>query len=111
FPAAAHTEKSGSFTNTNRWVQWRHAAVEPEGDARSDLWFMYHLGRRVKERLAASTDPRDKAVQDLTWDYPVEGPLKEPLAEAVLAEINGRVRGDGPLSAYTQLKDDGSTSC
>ncbi|MEU6440717.1 formate dehydrogenase [Streptomyces sp. NPDC047046] len=111
FPAAAHTEKSGSFTNTNRWVQWRHAAVEPEGDARSDLWFMYHLGRRVKERLAASTDPRDKPVQDVTWDYPVEGPLEEPVAEAVLAEINGKARGDGPLSAYTQLKDDGSTSC
>ncbi|EGJ79164.1 putative formate dehydrogenase, alpha subunit [Streptomyces sp. Tu6071] len=111
FPAAAHTEKSGSFTNTNRWVQWRHAAVEPGGDARSDLWFMYHLGRRVKERLAASTDPRDKAVQDITWDYPVEGPLEEPVAEAVLAEINGRTRGGGPLSAYTQLKDDGSTSC
>ncbi len=48
FPAAAHTEKSGSFTNTNRWVQWHHTAVEPEGDARSDLWFMYHLGRRIK---------------------------------------------------------------
>ncbi|WP_435245651.1 formate dehydrogenase [Streptomyces sp. NRRL F-5630] len=111
FPAAAHTEKSGSFTNTNRWVQWRHAAVEPEGDARSDLWFMYHLGRRIKERLATSTDPRDKAVQDVTWDYPVEGPLREPVAEAVLAEINGKVRGGGPLSAYTQLKDDGSTSC
>jgi formate dehydrogenase major subunit len=111
FPAAAHTEKSGSFTNTNRWVQWRHAAVEPEGDARSDLWFMYHLGRRIKERLASSTDPRDQAVRDVTWDYPVEGPLREPVAEAVLAEINGTARGGGPLSAYTQLKDDGSTSC
>ncbi|MDX6349986.1 MAG: formate dehydrogenase major subunit, partial [Streptomyces sp.] len=56
FPAASHTEKSGSFTNTNRWVQWHHPAVEPEGDARSDLWFMYHLGRRIKEKLAGSTD-------------------------------------------------------
>lgn len=89
FPAAAHTEKNGSFTNTNRWLQWHHAAVEPEGDARSDLWFMYHLGRRIKERLAASTDPMDRPVQDLTWDYPVDGPLREPVAAAVLAEING----------------------
>ena len=31
FPAAAHTEKSGSFTNTNRLLQWHHAAVEPAG--------------------------------------------------------------------------------
>ncbi|SHM80577.1 formate dehydrogenase [Actinacidiphila paucisporea] len=111
FPAAAHTEKSGSFTNTNRWIQWHHTAVEPAGDARSDLWFMYHLGRRIKERLAASTDPVDRPVQDLAWDYPVHGPTAEPDAEAVLAEINGYGPGGEPLSAYTELRDDGSTSC
>src|ERR1044071_8654551 len=33
-PAAAHTEKSGSFTNTQRLLQWHHQAVEPAGDAR-----------------------------------------------------------------------------
>ena len=27
---------------------------EPAGDARSDLWFAYHLGRRIREKLAAS---------------------------------------------------------
>ncbi|MBR7825568.1 molybdopterin-dependent oxidoreductase [Actinospica sp. MGRD01-02] len=112
FPAAAHTEKSGSFTNTNRMLQWHHAAVEPGGDARSDLWFMYHLGRRIQEKLAGSTNPDDRPVLDLAWDYPVEGELREPSAEAVLAEINGTGGPDRePLSAYTQLKDDGSTSC
>ncbi|MFE2158018.1 formate dehydrogenase [Streptomyces lydicus] len=110
-PAASHTEKSGSFTNTNRWLQWHHAAVEPQGDARSDLWFTYHLGRRIKEKLAASRDPMDTMVQDLTWDYPEEGPLREPVAAAVLAEINGHGPDGAPLSAYTQLKDDGSTRC
>ena len=28
-PAAAHTEKSGSFTNTQRMLQWHRQAVEP----------------------------------------------------------------------------------
>ena len=28
FPAAAHTEKDGSFTNTQRMLQWHHKAVE-----------------------------------------------------------------------------------
>ncbi|MET7437866.1 formate dehydrogenase [Streptomyces sp. NPDC005496] len=111
FPAAAHTEKAGSFTNTNRWVQWHHPAVEPEGDARSDLWFVYHLGRRVREKLAGSTDPMDRPVLDLTWDYPVTGPLDEPVADAVLAEINGHAADGSPLGAYTELKDDGSTRC
>jgi formate dehydrogenase major subunit len=110
FPAAAHIEKSGSFTNTNRWLQWHHEAVEPAGDARSDLWFMYHLGRIVRAKLAGSQDPTDRPVLDLTWDYPVRGQYDEPSAEAVLAEING-FGPDGHLSAYTELKDDGSTSC
>ncbi|SDJ90530.1 formate dehydrogenase major subunit [Nonomuraea maritima] len=111
FPAACHTEKCGSFTNTNRWLQWRHQAVEPEGDARSDLWFMYHMGRIIREKLAGSTDPMDEPVLNLTWDYPVSGPTAEPSAEAVLAEINGVDAHGRPLSGYHELKSDGSTRC
>ncbi|MGW0810678.1 formate dehydrogenase [Nonomuraea sp. NPDC002799] len=111
FPAAAHTEKNGSFTNTNRLLQWHHQAVEPTGDARSDLWFMYHLGRVIREKLTGSTDPMDAPVLDLTWDYPVEGELAEPSAESVLAEINGWDAQGRPLSGYGELKSDGSTSC
>jgi len=111
FPAAAHTEKDGSFTNTQRLLQWHHKAKEPDGEARSDLWFMYHLGRRLREKLAGSTDEVDRPLLDLTWDYPTAGPLEEPSAEAVLAEINGRDADGNPLSAYTELKDDGSTAC
>jgi formate dehydrogenase major subunit len=110
-PAAAHTEKDGSFTNTQRMLQWHHQAVEPGGDARSDLWFTYHLGRRIREKLAGSADETDRPVQDLTWDYPVKGPLAEPDAEAVLAEINGWDPEGRPLGSYLQLKDDGSTRC
>jgi formate dehydrogenase major subunit len=110
-PAAAHTEKNGSFTNTQRLLQWHHMAVEPAGDARSELWFMYHLGRKLKEKLAGSTNPMDRPLLDLTWDYPTFGETAEPEAEAVLAEING-FDGDGePLASYEQLNGDGSTAC
>jgi formate dehydrogenase major subunit len=110
-PTAAHTEKDGSFTNTQRLLQWHHQAVEPPGASRSDLWFTFHLGRIIREKLAASTDPMDRPVLDLTWDYPTKGEHAEPEAEAVLAEINGH-DGDGdPLSSYEQLKPDGSTAC
>jgi len=109
-PAATHTEKEGTFTNTQRLLQWHRQAVEPPDDARSDLWFYYHLGRILRDRLADSTDPRDRPLLDLTWDYPTHGPFVEPSAEAVLREING-VGPDGKtLSSYTELKDDGSTS-
>ena len=110
-PAAAHTEKDGSFTNTGRMLQWHHMAVEPAGDARSDLWFTYHLGRRIRAKLAGSADQMDRPVLDLTWDYPVKGRLNEPDAEAVLAEVNGRNADGAPLSSYTQLAADGSTAC
>ncbi len=53
FPAATHTEKDGSFTQTQRVVQWHHAAIEPPGDCRSELSFVYDLGRRLKELYAA----------------------------------------------------------
>ena len=110
-PAAAHTEKNGSFTNTQRMLQWHHAAVEPAGDARSELWFTYHLGRLIRSKLAGSTDAMDRPVLDLTWDYPVEGTVAEPSADAVLREVNGWGADGKPLSAYTELKDDGSTAC
>ena len=110
-PAAAHTEKDGSFTNTQRLLQWHHKAVEPKGDCRSELWFMYHLGRIIRDKLRGSTDPKDRAVLDLTWDYPVEGALEEPSAAAVLQEISGWGPGREYLDAYTELKSDGSTVC
>ena len=49
-PAAGHTEKDGTFTNTQRLLQWREKAVEPPGDCRSENWFMYHLGVLLKEK-------------------------------------------------------------
>ncbi len=110
-PAAAHTEKDGSFTNTQRLLQWHHQAVEPPGESRSDLWFTFHLGRIIREKLAGSTDEMDRPVLDLAWDYPTKGPLAEPDAEAVLAEINGYDAEGEPLSSYEQLKPDGSTAC
>ena len=110
-PAAAHTEKDGSFTNTQRLLQWHHKAVEPEGDCRSDLWFYYHLGRIIRRKLAGSEDPMDQPVLELEWHYPTNGHLAEPSAEAVLREINGWGPDGAALPAYTELKDDGSTSC
>jgi formate dehydrogenase major subunit len=110
-PAASHVEKDGSFTNTQRLLQWRHKAVEPKGDCRSDLWFMYHLGRLVREKLADSEDPKDRPLLDLQWSYPTSGQRAEPSAEAVLREINGWDGAGKALSSYTQLKADGSTTC
>jgi formate dehydrogenase major subunit len=111
-PAASHVEKKGTFTNTQRLLQWRRQALEPRGDCRSELWFMYHLGRRVRARLSNSGLARDRAVLDLTWDYPTEGPHHDPDAAVVLREIGGvDLAADRALDGYIQLKADGSTAC
>jgi len=112
FPAASHTEKDGTFTNTQRLLQWHHKAVEPAGDARSELHFMYQLGLRLKEMYKSSRRKRDRAIKHLTWDYPTEGRHQEPVAEAVLKEISGFRTHDGePVAGFTELADDGSTAC
>ncbi len=109
-PAASHVEKEGTFTQTQRMLQWREKAVEPTGDRRSELWFFYHLGRIMRERLAEGNLERDRPLLDLAWDYPVHGEHDEPSAEAVLMEINGyEVATRRPLSSFTELRADGTT--
>lgn len=114
FPAATHVEKAGSFTQTQRLVQWRHKAVEPPGDCQSELQFFVELGKRIRQRLAGSSDERDRPLLDLTWDYPLDE-HGEPDSESVIAEINGyHLFGSdagNSLQAYTELRADGSTSC
>jgi formate dehydrogenase major subunit len=110
-PAASHVEKEGTFTQTQRMLQWREKAVEPEGECRSELWFFYHLGRIIREKLAGSSDERDRSILDLTWNYPTHGPRDEPSADAVLREINGYDLNTGELlDTFTQMRPDGSTS-
>jgi len=107
FPAASHVEKAGTFTNTQRLLQWREQAIEPPGDARSELHFVYHLGRLLKEK--ATDAPRDAGLRALTWDYPCHGAIEEPDPEAVLREIHGRSSA-GPIKNFSELKADGTTS-
>ena len=119
-PAASHTEKDGTFTNTQRLLQWHHKAVEPADDCRSELWFYFHLGRIIRAKLAASQDERDRPILDLTWDYPTHGSMGEPSADDVLREISGWAvdgtvapggRSNSAVGGYTELRADGSTAC
>jgi formate dehydrogenase major subunit len=72
---------------------------------------MYHLGKRIRAKLAGSTEEMDRPVLDLTWDYPEEGEHQDPSAAAILGELSGYDAGGAPLASFTQLTDDGSTRC
>src|SRR3546814_6842322 len=61
-PAELAGEKEGTFTNTHRLVQWHDKVIDGPGDSRSELWFMYHLGKRLKALYADSTEERDQQI-------------------------------------------------
>lgn len=110
-PASLSGEKAGSFTNTHRLLQWHDKVVDGPGDSRSEHWFVYHLGRRLKELYRDSDREEDRAIRGLTWDYPLDQ-AGEPDAEAVLQEINGYTWPEKKLvGGFDELKDDGSTAC
>ncbi len=115
FPSAQVAEYEGSFTNTQRMLQWHFKAADPPGDCRSDPWFTYQLGKRLKKLYADSTLPRDQGFNNLIWDYePAEPPSipGEPDAQRILKEINGYETATGRhLGGFGELKDDGSTTC
>ncbi len=112
-PAATHVEKAGSFTQTQRMLQWRHKAVNPPGQCQSELDFFWQLGAKIREKLAGSTDERDRPLLDLTWDYPLDDE-GNPLPESVMSEYNGYYvsgpQAGKPLTSYTEMTADGSTA-
>jgi formate dehydrogenase major subunit len=111
-PAAVAAEKEGSFTNTQRLVQWHDRAVDPPGDARTEAWFIDRLARRLKEMYAEEEGPAAEQIRAMTWDYPLVGAHNEPDLEAVVKEINGYTVADGKnVAGFTDLRDDGTTAC
>jgi formate dehydrogenase major subunit len=116
-PATQVGELDGTFTNTQRLLQSYHKAAEAPGDCRSDTWFYYDLGKRLKQLYAQSTAPRDEGFQHLVWDYEHEDANErskgEPSALKILKELNGFQSADPTkhLAGFGALKDDGSTTC
>ena len=112
FPVAAHTEKDGSFTNTQRLLQWHHTAIEPPGDCRSELHFMYHLGVRLKRMYRDSSDPKDRPIQRNHLGVSDQGPASRNRApkRSCTRSTDARSHRE-PIAKFTELKDDGSTAC
>lgn len=117
-PAAHIAEKEGTMTQTQRTIQWHDKAADPPGEARSDLFFWYDLGKRLKKRYASSTAKRDLGIQHMTLDYdpdPAEVAewkhKDEPSAMKIFKEINGfEVKTGKILNTFADLKADGTTA-
>jgi formate dehydrogenase major subunit len=120
FPSAQVAEMEGTFTNTQRLLQFHEKAADPPGDARSDAWFTHQLALRLKKLYQNSTLPRDQGFKNLVWDfdydpgtYPKNTRIQgEPDVLKIWREINGfKTDTKELLTTFNDLKDDGSTTC
>ena len=120
-PAAHVAEKEGSMTQTQRTIQFHKKAADPPGDSRSDLFFWYDLGLRLKKLYAAGRPGAKNldGIKNMTLDYapdPAEVAdwvhKDEPSALKIYKEINGYdYKTKNPLNSFANLASDGSTAC
>ena len=105
-PARASMEKEGSLTNSGRWSQWRYECCDGPDMARSDLWIVTELIKKLKELYDMEGGEYPAPILNLTCDYG-----DPPDVHKVAKEINGYDLETGELlSSFTKLKNDGTTS-
>jgi formate dehydrogenase major subunit len=108
-PAACFAEKDGSFVNSSRWLQWKHAALDPPGDAKGDQEIIARLFLALRDLYEKEGGRAPEPLLAISWDY--GNPASPSLAE-VAREINGReIASRRQVSGFSELKTDGSTLC
>lgn len=127
-PACSSVEKEGSVCNSGRWAQWRYKAVDPPGEATSDLHIIDMLHKAIKKEYS-SGGVFPEPITHLSWNYGSGEEIdlhKEPDVHLVARELNGKFLQDKEVMilkdlksfkkgdqapSFAALQDDGSTSC
>ncbi|MDI6788832.1 MAG: molybdopterin-dependent oxidoreductase, partial [Planctomycetota bacterium] len=65
-PACSFAEKDGSFTNTERRVQWSNKAIEPSCESRPDWQILSQIGTGLTKELNINAKFEYKSVGELT---------------------------------------------
>jgi len=106
-PTTHWIEKDGSFVNSGRWMQWKEAAIPPEG-ARHDHWILAEVFQRLKKLYTQQGGKFPAPIMAMTTSY--KDPLKPELDE-IAQEINGFDLATGKrMATFGALKDDGTTT-
>lgn len=109
-PAASGYEREGSKANSGRWIQWAWKCQEAPGDARSDLWIVNELFKKLQALYEDEGGVVPEAITRMFWDY--DGSNGEVDIVKVCKDINGYNTTDESLvTNFVGLKDDGSTAC
>jgi len=122
-PGAGFAEKDGTFVNSARWLQWKHAALPPPGQAKLDQEILSRIFLKVRDLYNAEGGRFPDPVVNISWPYTT--PLNPSLSE-LAKEINGRALADltdeqaspgltikagQQLPGFSWLRDDGTTAC
>jgi len=108
-PAACFAEKDGAFVNSSRWVQWKHAALDPPGLAKRDQEIVATLFLKLRALYEKEGGATPEPLLCMSWNY---ANPSSPSLEEVAKEINGREMATGrQVSSFGELTDDGSTLC
>jgi formate dehydrogenase major subunit len=122
-PSTCFAEDEGSLTNSGRWIQWHWAGGTPPGEAKSDVWVMAQLYKRLKALYQKEGGAFPDAIINLNWQY---ADPEEPTPIEIAREINGYALADlkDPADAskvllekgkqvpgFSVLRDDGTTAC
>lgn len=120
-PSNCFAEENGTIVNSARWLQWHWAAANPPYEAMNDPDIIARIFLRIRELYQQEGGTYAEPIHYLTWDYAdANAPSAEELAKdyngkalADLTDQNGNivVKKGQQLSSFTQLTDDGKTSC
>jgi len=122
-PTTCFAEDEGSLTNSGRWLQWHWPGGTPPGEAKTDIWIMAQLHRRLKALYQKEGGAFPEPILNLHWPY--KDPV-DPSPVEIAKEINGYViedvvdPADGSkkllekgkqVAGFGVLRDDGTTAC
>ncbi len=120
-PGAGFAEKDGTFVNSARWLQWKHAALPPPGDCRLDQDILAQIFLKIRELYQKEGGKFPDPILNASWTYTLP---QHPSLSEVAKEINGKALADitdektgvslkagQQLPGFAMLRDDGSTMC
>ncbi|TDG05401.1 formate dehydrogenase-N subunit alpha [Paraburkholderia guartelaensis] len=121
-PTTCFAEENGSLVSSSRVLQWHWKGAEPPGEAKSDLEIMSGLFLRIRAAYQKDGGKLPDPIVKLDWPY---SDPASPTPEELAKEYNGKALADQTdakdptkvlvkkgeqLSAFAQLKDDGTTA-
>ena len=122
-PTTCFAEDEGSLVNSGRWLQWHWPGATPPEEAKSDVWIMAQLYKRLKALYLKEGGAFPDPILNLRWEY--SNP-DEPSPDELARELNGSALADVPdpadpsklllqkgkqLPGFSVCRDDGSTAC